>query len=207
MAERQQTDIIDRTTDWGTAVAEVSPRNTTFAKVLLTTAFTLLGAGSILLIPVVAGVLLFNSNTGAMAELLIVGTLLLLAMAFKRKSVNQPRNALQLDYSACELRLGSELPNGVFLRQQVVGFRDIEDVFVDTSGSDPTLCIRIPGELVKLPFNGADTASLNDLVSKISAAHESALRAPMHSRIQSRMMGFEASFREVKQRIRTRIVS
>ena len=207
MAERQETDIIDQATDWGTTVSEAKARKTPITRILMLVACVLLAAGSVLLIPVMAGTMLFNSS-GAGLEIIVVGALLFLALAFKRKSGNQPRNALQIDYQACELRLGAEHANGTFMREQVIGFREIEEVSVDDSDArDPALCLRVPGELITLRFHGADTGSLNDLASKIAAARESALRAPIRSRIQSRMMGFEASFREAKQRIRTRIVT
>ena len=205
MAESFDKNIIDQATDWGTTVSEATARRTNFSRFLLVTAFALLAIGSVLLIPIMAGTLLFSSK-GAASEMLVVGALLMLALAFKKKSGNLPRNALQIDYHACEIRLGTELTNGTFLRQQVVGFREIENVHVDTANpSGPTLCIGVPGKTVTLNFNHADPADLNALASKISAARESALRAPIRSRIQSRMRGFEASFVEAKQRIRSRI--
>lgn len=204
MAECLDTSLIDRATSWGTTVSEAKAQTTPFSLILMTIACILLAIGSVLLIPVMAGTLLFTSS-GAATELIVVGCVLMLAVAFKKTSGNRPRNALQIDYNAGELRLGAERSNGVFLREQVVGFRDISDIYVDTANGDPALCIGIPGNLVTLSFHQANEAGLNSLASKISAARESALRAPIRSRIQSRMRGFEASFNEVKQRIRSRI--
>lgn len=204
MVERFDSNIIDQATDWGTTVSEATARKTPLSKFLMTIAFVLLAIGSVLLIPLMAGTMLFSS-TGAATEMIVVGGVLMLALAFKKKSSKLPRNALQLDYKAGELRLGSELPNGIFLREQVVGFRDIGEVHVKQTDGRPALCIGIPGELVTLNFHQADETGLNTLAGRIAAARESALRAPIRSRIQSRMRGFEASFHEVKQRVQSRI--
>ena len=200
----EHSDLVDQASDWGTTVSEATPKKTPVSRMFMIAALMLLGLGSILVIPVLAGSILFQSS-GAILEVLIIGLLLIVAFTFKKKSQNLPRNSMQLDYKANELRLGSELPNGLFMREQVVSFRDIDEVSVIDDG--PAICLQIPGELVTMRFNGADKEKLEDLASKITAARDTALRAPIRSRIQSRVMGFEASFREAKQRIRTKIVT
>ncbi len=210
MAERHPTaaDIIDQSTDWGSTISEAKAKKGVTARVLLIVAFICLALGSVLILPVLAGVLLAFESNGALREIAVVGFILALALAFKWKSGSLPRNALQIDYRAAELRLGAERSDGTFIREQVIGFREIEEVYADNSDpTDPALCIRIPGEVVNLRFHQAEQESLDALVNQIAAARETALRAPVRSRIQSRIMGFEASFREAKQRIRTRIVT
>lgn len=210
MSERQaptSTDLIDQASDWGSTVSEAKPKKGLKARFLLAVAFVLLAVGSILILPVIAGTLFLADTTGILPEIAIVATVLVLAFVFKRKSGNLPRNALQIDYRACEVRLGAQRADGTFIRERVIGFRDIEQVYVDPNPIDPALCLRIDGEIVSLRFHQADMDSLEALSGKIAAARESALRAPVRSRIQSRILGFEASFREAKQRIRTRIRS
>ena len=201
-------DLLDQASDWGTTISEAKAKKGILARLLLLVAFGFLALGSVLILPVIAGSLLYADSSGTFKEIAAVGFILAVALAFKWKSSNLPRNALQIDYRACELRLGAERNAGTFIREQVISFREIEEVYVDyAKPTDPALCIRIPGETVTLNFHQAEQDSLDGLVSKIMAARESALRAPVRSRIQSRIMGFEASFKEAKQRIRTRIVT
>lgn len=208
MSEQDTSDLIDQASDWGTTVSEAKAKRGALARFLIISACIFLALASILIIPIAAGTMLFTSSSGAIIEIVFVGALLAIALNLKKKSSNLPRNALQIDYSACELRLGAEHSDGTFIREQVIGFREIEEVYInDDNPEDPALCFRIPGEVVDLRFHKAEQDSLNALVNQIAAARESALRAPVRSRIQSRIMGFEASFREAKQRIRTRIVT
>ena len=201
-------DLIDQASDWGTTISEAQARKGILSRLLMAVAFCFLALGSVLILPVLAGSLLYADSSGAFLEIAAVGIVLAIAITFKWKSGNLPRNALQIDYRACELRLGAERKGGAFVREQVIGFREIEEVYVDSSmPTDPALCIKIPSETVTLHFHQAEQDSLDALVGKILAARESARRAPVRSRIQSRILGFEASFHEAKQRIRTRIVT
>lgn len=205
---QEATDLVDRASEWGSTVSERKARKGVFARLLLVAAFLFLALGSILILPVLAGSLLDAETRGSLQEVAVIGFFLVVAMAFKMKSGNLPRNALQIDYRACELRLGAERRDGTFIREQNIGFREIEEVYVDDENPDgAALCLKVPGETVTLHFHEAEEQSLHDLARKIAIARESALRAPVRSRIQSRIMGFEASFREAKQRIRTRIVT
>ena len=112
-----------------------------------------------------------------------------------------PRNAIQIDYRASELRLGSERADGVFVRQLVAGFRDIGEVHV---GEDGSLQLQLRGEFITLRFNDVAADSLERLATQIAEARESALRAPIQSRVRSRIIGVEASVREGKSRLTSR---
>ena len=85
---------------------------------------------------------------------------------------------------------------------------EITEVYVDTeSSTEPGLCIQVPGELITLHFYGASENSMNTLAREIKAAHEAALRAPIRSRIQSKIHGLEASVRETTRRIKSKVVT
>ena len=117
-----------------------------------------------------------------------------------------PRNAVQIDYSASEIRLGSQKSDGTFIRQRVISFRDIDAVSVEHfEGAAPMLCLGTAGEDITMPFNGVNGGDVEDLAVQIAEARESALKAPVRSRIQSTMHSFGASIREVKSRVRSSI--
>jgi hypothetical protein len=115
---------------------------------------------------------------------------------------------LQIDYAAGEVRLGSMNANGAFARHRVCPFSEIDTVSVDlASNGMGTLTLVMNGETATVTLSNAEEDTLNDIVSKINAAKESARAAPVRSRIQSAFLGFEAGFREVGQRVRSRVVS
>ena len=127
-------------------------------------------------------------------------------MAFKFHSEKTQRNSIQIDYKAAELRLGTQKSDGTFIREKVFSFRDIEDVRVRSGDQNSAqLCLSIMGNDVAIDFNGTDLSSVEGLGSQIIAARESARAAPMRSRIQSKAHGIEASFREIKSRVQSRI--
>lgn len=211
MAERIATRIMNQTTDWGTTLSEEYGRKTVTSRVLLFLALVLCLSVSFLLLPLLAGVFansFAGQSRGAGKEVMLLGALLVIAFAFKWRSTKRPRNALQIDHEAGELRLGSEKPGGVFVREQVVNFREMTDVYVDTTTSkEPGLCIQVPGELIRLHFYGASENSMNTLAREIKAAHEAAIQAPISTRIQSKIHGFEASVRETTRRIKSKVIT
>lgn len=198
-------DLVSQAADWGTTITEASARKGPKARVWLATAYVSLALGSLFIVPIAVGTYL-SGSLGSLRGIAVLGFLIAAALAFKWKAQSQIRNALQLDYRAGELRLGHARKDGAFTREQVVSFREIERVYVDGSIDGPALCIEVNGERMTMRFNQAEATELQALASRISAARESALLAPVGSRIQSRMIGFEASFREAKKRIRTRII-
>lgn len=209
MVQRQTSvDLLNQTSDWGVTVSEAKAKRGSGARLLLLGGYALMGIAAVLVLPILAGLLLFPDSNGILHEFAIVAFCVVLGMAFKFQAGKLPRNALQIDYRANEIRLGAQKSNGVFIRERVCGFRQIEHVQVekDASGS-PTLTLTIDGDVFSVRFNETDLESVRDLGAKISAARESAMRAPVRSRIQSRIMGLEASFREVKSRIQSRAVT
>lgn len=209
MAERwngQQVDLLNHQSEWGMTVSEASGRKSISKRMLKICAYILFIAASVLAMPLIAGMLFFPDAEGLYLEIAIVVAALVLAMAFKFHSDKIERNAIQIDYRAAELRLGTQKPDGTFIRAKVFSFRDIEKVRVrESEQKGAQLCLSILGNDVSIDFNGAEAGSVEGLASQISAARESALAAPIRSRIQSRAHGIEASFREIKSRVQSRI--
>lgn len=199
-------DLLNHQSEWGLTVSEAAGRKSTGKRLLKIGAYVLFGAASLLAMPLIAGALFFPSSDGMLFEFVIVAFVLVLAMAFKVQSDKTQRNAVQIDYRATELRLGTQKSDGTFIRHKVFSFRDIENVRVRTSDRHtPQLCLSILGNDIAIDFNGADIGSVEGLASQISAAGESARAAPIRSRIQSKAHGIEASFREIKSRVQSRI--
>lgn len=209
MADRwngQQIDLLNHQSEWGMTVSEASGRKSLDKRVLKFCAYVLFGAAALLAMPLVAGALFFPTSDGMMLEFVIVALALILAMALKFQSDKTQRNAVQIDYRATELRLGTQKQDGTFVREKVYSFRDIEKVRVrDGEKNGAKLCLLIQGNEIAIDFNAADTASIEGLASQITAAAESARLAPIRSRIQSKAHGLEASFREIKSRVQSRI--
>ncbi|MEM9427587.1 MAG: hypothetical protein AAGA06_12900 [Pseudomonadota bacterium] len=209
MAERlngRTIDLLNHQSEWGMTVSEASGRTSTSKRLLKFCAYVLFGAASLLAMPVLAGAIFFQSSEGLLLEFAIVAFCLVLAMAFKLQSDKTQRNSIQIDYKAAELRLGTQKSDGTFIREKVFSFRDIDDVRVRSGGQNSAqLCLSIMGNDVAIDFNGTELSSVEGLGSQIIAARESARAAPMRSRIQSKAHGIEASFREIKSRVQSRI--
>ncbi|MGR3515404.1 MAG: hypothetical protein ACU0GG_21785 [Paracoccaceae bacterium] len=201
-----QIDLLNHQSEWGMTVSEASGRRSLDKRILRVCAYVLFGAAALLAMPLVAGALLFPSSDGLMLEFAIVAFALLLAMAFKFHSDKSQRNAVQIDYRATELRLGTQKQDGTFVREKVYSFRDIEKVRVRENGRNSVkLCVVIHGNEISIDFNAADIGNVEGLASQITAAAESARLAPIRTRIQSKAHGLEASFREMKSRVQSRI--
>ena len=199
-------DLLNHPTEWGLTVSEVAGRKSASKRLMKFGAYFLLAVASLLAMPVIAGIIFFPSSDGLLLEFAIIAFCLVVATAFKVQSDKTQRNSIQIDYKATELRLGTQKSDGTFIREKVFAFRDIDSVDVQrTANGTPMLSLLIDGAYVELPFNGTDQTSVQGLATQIAAARESALRAPIKSRIQSKIHGVEASFREVKSRVQSRI--
>jgi len=206
--ESSRIDLIDQKSDWGLTVSEGSGKKSFFSKILLTGAYLFLMIASIIVLPVIVGVMLAPDSAGLILEAAVVAIVILVALLFKFQSGRNPRNAVQIDYKANQIRLGFQAPNGNFVRERVFGFRQIENVSVDQDDpSTPKLVIEVADSIVHLGFNQADEESLLELSRQILAARESAMRAPMRSRVQSTIAGVGASIRETTRRVSSRIVT
>ena len=208
MLRKRSVDLINQETEWGIDVSEATGQTGIGGKALMVIGYFLVVVGVMVAMPIVIGYLLFPITSGVWREVLIVAGIILGAVLLKKYATSGPRNALQIDYEAGEVRLGSTNKYGVFARHRVCPFSQIEDVSVDQADSGiSTLTLVMNGETATVMLSNAEDDTLRDVVSKIKAAKESAKAAPVRSRIQSAVMGFEAGFREVGQRVRSRVVS
>ena len=201
-------DLIDHQMDWGVSVKEPRVQASATKTALKIAAYGGFVLSSFVAIPVLIAFVVFPGVEGLIEGALIVLGLAAFAALFQAQSRRGPKNALQIDYAASEVRLGSELPDGTFVRHRVCGFRHIEKVSVDATRKDrPAINLHLKDKTVTLRFQGANPRSLDLVAAKISAARESAQKAPLRSRVQSMFMGIDATYREVGQRVKSRVVS
>lgn len=200
-------DLLNEQTAWGMTVSEKTARKSIMSRILLLGGYSLLAIGSVLVLPILAATFLNAHSSGIWTEFAIVAFCVVVGLAFKIKSGKLPRNSIQIDYKASELRLGFRKPDNTFIRERVINFRDIDSVHVE-NGNDgsPKLCVALDGSFVSMGFNKAELTSVQELAREIAAARESARQAPIRSRIQSRINGIGASIREVKSRVQSTIV-
>ncbi|NND43594.1 MAG: hypothetical protein HKO04_16115 [Silicimonas sp.] len=204
----QRSGLVDLTTDWGLAVSEAQGRKTTGMKWLSFAGWSGVAIGAFLVIPILAGSLLFSISPETFLEAGIVITLLGVGRYAQLQSRKGPKNALQIDYNAGEVRLGSVAPTGAFVRHKVCPLRSIDSVSVDSSAPDsPALRLEMFGETATIRFSQTETDRLTELAAKIQSAADEARAAPIRSRIVSRMNGFEANAREIGHRVKSRVTS
>ena len=201
-------DLVNHTTEWGVAVSEANPEKTLGRKSLALVGYSGLAVASLLAIPILAGLTFFGLSQGILMEVGIVFAIVVVAKFLEIQSRKGPKNALQIDYDASEVRLGSIGPAGAFVRQKVCPLRSIDSARVETGGTaGPALVLEMPGETATLRFASADAGSLADLAARIEAAADAARAAPIGARIASRINGFEAGMREIGTRVRSRVQS
>lgn len=206
--ESSRIDLVDQKSDWGLTVSEGAGKKSLFSKILLIGAYIFLMVASVIVLPVIIGVVLAPDSAGILKEAAVVLLVIALALAFKFQSGRNPRNAVQIDYKANQIRLGFEAPNGTFTRERVFSFRQIQNVSVNQDDpTTPRLEIEVADSIVHLGFNQADEEGLLDLSRQIMAARESAMHAPIRSRVQSAFAGVGASIRETSRRVSSRIVT
>lgn len=205
---RGSSDLVNHDMEWGVSVIESRPRQSVSKRALKVAAYCGFILASFVAIPLLIGIILFPESEGLAKNALLVLGLVGIAAVFQAQSKRGPRNALQIDYAASEVRLGSQDENGVFTRHRVCGFRQIDQVSVDARKRDcPALCLHSGNEIITIRFQDADPRSLDLVAAKISAARESAKKAPLSKRVQSMFLVIDASYREVGQRVKSRVIS
>ena len=201
-------DLLNHEMEWGVSVTESRTRQSLAKRAMKVGAYLGFVLASFVAIPILIGVFLFPDVQALAQNALVVLGLVALAAMFRAQSRRGPRNALQIDYAASEVRLGSQDAQGVFTRHRTCSFRSIDKVSVDaTQKKYPAICLQIGNEMVTINFQDADPRSLDLVAAKIAAARESAKKAPIRSRVQSMLMGIDATYREVGQRVKSRVVS
>lgn len=194
------------TTDWGVSVTEAQAQSTLRMKGLATTGWLAVAVGAFLIIPVLVGSFFFSFSTEILLEACIVIAIVAIGRFFQVQARKGPKNALQIDYDASELRLGSVTPQGAFVRHKTCALRSISSVAVNTSQPDrQTLIIEMFGETATMHFSGSDGDALTQLAAKIQEAADIARAAPIRTRIVSRINGLEAGVREISRRVRSRV--
>ena len=207
-ADNGESPLLSQATDWGLSVSEMKSQMTFARRCLLVIGYAALAAASFWIIPVLIGMAFFSASPAVWMDIGIVAACVTLAYGFNTLSRRGPKNALQIDFTAEEVRLGSINTAGAFVRHTVCGFRSIDDVIVDTAHKDaPGIRLKMGGKDAALNFAGASPDQTADLAGKISNAVEAAKAAPVSSRIRSQIHGFEAGIREVSARVRSRVRS
>ena len=204
----QSKDLINDVTEWGVSVSDRQAKKTAVSIALKLLSYVLICVAMIMVTPILVGITLVPNSEVIIQYIVITIPLVLAAVLFQMLSRRGPRNALQVDYSACEVRLGSVKSDGTFIRHRVCPFSQIEKVYIDRpKDQKPGLCLQMEKETARISFANADGRSLTLLATQISAARETARKMPLSSRIASTVIGFEASAREVGQRVRSRVVT
>ena len=157
--------------------------------------------------PIIVGYMLAPQSEGLALEAAIPVLCVAFAMFLRNQAQKGPRNALQLDHKAGEVRLGSINEHGVFARHRVCQFRHIDKVYIDRKNkTSPVLCIDVNGETAKIRFNNTDDFSLTMIAGQIAAERDKAVAMPLKTRIQTKLLGLEAGAREVRTRVKSRMV-
>ena len=205
-SRRVITTLVRESTDWGDSVSEKRVRTFWLNVVLLVLSVFVLFCGLVIVLPLLAGLMFSAEITGIGSLTIIVVALIGLAIVFNIQSRKGPRNALELDRNASELRLGFKNRYGAFVRQRVIPLARVEDTFVqyDTQG-EPELNFVVDGEQIRIALADAKAERLSDIAAQICEAASRARNAPRHSRIRSTIAGIGASYREIGNRAVSRV--
>jgi len=200
--------VLNMSTDWGVSVSEVKARQTVATKLMKAAFYIIMFAAAMASIPVLAGALLFTVSPEIVFDILLIAVCVLFGVAFNTWSKQGDRNALQIDYAACEVRLGALNRGGVFVRHRVCPFALIDEVFArERDMGEPELCLVVDNERITLRFKDTALVALESISSEIAAARDAARMSPVRTRIKSTIAGLEAGYLEVGQRLRSRVVS
>ena len=203
---RVSTTLIRESTDWGVSVSEKRVRSSWLNDVLLVLSVIVLLSGFIIALPLFVGLILSAEMTRIGTQITIFAVIVGLAIVFKVQSRKGPRNALEVDVRASEVRLGFMNRHGAFVRQRVIPLARVEDAFVPRDTPDqPELNIVIDGEQIRIALADAKIERLNDIAAQICGAASHARNAPRRSRIRSTIAGVGASYREIGNRVASQI--
>lgn len=201
-------DLINQTTEWGLSVSEAAAKRTLKMQGMALAGYLGFVLASLLVIPILAGVLFFTVSNGFFLEIGVILAIAAFAKYLDVQSRKGPKNALQIDYSASQVRLGSINTAGAFVRHKVCPLSAISTVSIDTSDPDaPALVLEMFAETAKIRFTNTSADALAELAASIQTAADEARAAPIHSRIVSRINGLEAGVREISRRVVSRVNS
>lgn len=197
--------LLDQRSDWGLTMSEMTTTRSKRGWVLLALSWCCLSFAIFLLVPVLAAMILEAGQSDI--TYFVVGTVVCVVagLFFSIKSSPRPRNAIQIDYRAAQLRLGHKKKDNTFMRERVIPFREIDSVYVDHGSKEPFLKVVVGQESINIPFHKAGLRDLENLAARIATARDSGKRAPVRSRVQTGIHSFGANIREVKSRVRSRL--
>ena len=205
---RVSTTLVTHSKEWGVSVSEKQVRKFWLNAVLLVFSVLVMFSGLVIFTPILAGMYSSAEMSGIGHTILVVVSFFGVAAFINNQSRKGPRNALELDSNASELRIGFMNRYGVFVRQQVIPLARIEDAFVEYNAQcEPTLKFVVNGEQTQIALADAKPDRLNDVAARINEAASRALKAPRRSRIRSAIAGIGANYREMGNRAVSRIVS
>ena len=204
---RVSTTLVREATDWGLSVSETRVRSSWLNVVLLVLSSFALFCGMVFALPLLVGLFLSAEITWLGVQILIVGGLIGLALMLSIQSRKGPRNALELDEKASQLRLGFKNRYGAFVRQRVIPLKLVEDaIVVDDTEGKPELNIVLNGEQVRIALIDAKAERLHDIATQICDAATAARSSERRSRIGSSIAGIGASYREMTNRVVSRVI-
>lgn len=204
---RVSTTLVREATDWGVAVSEKRVRSSWRNGALLILSVCALFCGLLLVLPLLVGLMLSAEINQLGMQAAIVASIVGLAIVFNIQSRRGPRNALELDQNASQLRLGFKNRYGAFVRQRVIPLSQVEDASVrESSEGQPELNIAVGGEQIQIALAEAKEVRLIDIAAQIREAADIARNAPRRSRIQSTIAGLGASYREIGNRVASRVI-
>ncbi|MGI9390660.1 MAG: hypothetical protein ACR2O1_11440 [Boseongicola sp.] len=203
---RVSTTLVRESTDWGVTVSEKRVRPVWLNTALLILSIFVLLCAFVIVLPLLAGLMLSAEITGITSKILIVAAVIGIAFFFNMQSRKGLRNALELDGNASELRLGFMNRYGAFVRRQVIPLTRVEDAFVgqDEEGQ-PELVFMVGGEQIRIALADAKAERLSEIAAQTCEAATRARNAPRRSRIRSAIAGIGAGYREIGDRVVSRI--
>lgn len=199
---------IGENAEWLVSVSERRVGRTRRRNISRLISYILTFAAALVAFPILIGLSIMPEPSVVLHYVYIMVPLLAAAILFQVLSKQGPRNSVQVDYAANEVRLGSKKPDGTFVRHTVWPFHTVNKVYIDKSPKgEKMLCLRAGPEVASIRLADVDERSLTLLASQISAACQDAEKMPLTSRITSQFIGLEASAKEVGERVRSRVVS
>ena len=194
--------------DWGVTVSERKVRKGFQHKLFLTACFLISFTASLYLIPMLIGFMLQADMTNLTLDMLIIVACIIVAAIFNAQSKKGPRNAIEVDHDAAEVRLGSMTPKGAFVRHRVLPLAKIENVYVrEGENGQNTLNFVVAEENLAIALADSKLERLNGIAAQVREAADRARTAPRRSRIMSALRGVGANYREIGNRVASRIYS
>lgn len=203
---RIETTLVREFADWGVSVSEKRNRLTWRNTLLLLLGTCILLYGLMLVAIFLVGFLMDAEISSPMTQVVILLSIIGLGALLSILSRKGPRTALELDPKAGQLRLGFRNRYGAFVRRRVVPLKQVDAATVVTNKNGQLeLNLVINGEEVGVELLDARPESLGNLATQICDAAQHARSPARRSRIESSIAGIGASYREMTNRVTSRI--